>query len=272
MDGDLTERAEAADVEHKQCLKVAQRSVVAHAVRCWQPFNMARRLTLAGLLVVVGVALFAAPAHAERLKPADRKEIRSVLDQFVRTAVTRKDPAASWNLVTPQLKAGVSHRAWARGDLPVYPYPAGGRTFPGWRIMWVEPNSVGIDLTLLPVKRERRRIGAIVFGVEIRQVKGRWLVHAFDPQATFAPEGKPPRMFAVADLLPSNGQPTGEPRLGESWWAVALGVLALGPLAAILAWLLVVARPSRASSSGAGRRAALPPLAPRVEERLRTGK
>jgi len=43
---------------------------------------------------------------------------------FLQTAVLRKDPAASWDLVTPRLRAGFTQATWAKGNIPVTPFPA----------------------------------------------------------------------------------------------------------------------------------------------------
>src|SRR4051812_37534279 len=40
-----------------------------------------------------------------RLTKADRHEINQTIVAFVRTGVTRDDPAAAWNLVTPAMRS-----------------------------------------------------------------------------------------------------------------------------------------------------------------------
>ena len=56
-------------------------------------------------------ALAAAPAHAAyRLKPAERRAINVTVDRFVTSAVQRRDLAASYDLVTPAMRTGISQR------------------------------------------------------------------------------------------------------------------------------------------------------------------
>jgi len=56
----------------------------------------------------------------EQLDP----EIRSDIKTFIGTAVARKNLGNSWAVVSPSLKNGYTHKAWASGaDLPVVPYP-----------------------------------------------------------------------------------------------------------------------------------------------------
>src|SRR5688500_8243978 len=50
-------------------------------------------------------------------------EARRVAGRFVLTAVARKDELSSWNLVHPTLRAGFTKREWARGEMPIAPFP-----------------------------------------------------------------------------------------------------------------------------------------------------
>src|SRR2546430_14478840 len=92
------------------------------------------------VLVAVCLSLLAsaAPARAARLTPSERTQINAVVDRFVVLAVKRRDPKAAWSLVTPPLRSGPTRREWDHGSLPVYPYPARGRTFHDWQLAWVK--------------------------------------------------------------------------------------------------------------------------------------
>jgi hypothetical protein len=78
--------------------------------------------------VLVGLAA-AAPAGATSLSHGDRTAINRMLDAFVASAVKRENAGASYDLVTSQLSGGTTRAAWAKGDLPVYPYPACGTSY-----------------------------------------------------------------------------------------------------------------------------------------------
>jgi hypothetical protein len=227
---------------------------------------------LAALVVVAAALVVAAgPARAGGVKPSDRREINAVVDRFIRTAVRRDHPAAAWNLVTPRVRAGTTRRDWARGNLPVYPYPARGRTFHGWQLSSVDRNDVTIDLTLQPARRVRKRVGAIAFAVELKRVRGRWLVDSFNPEATFAPEGAPAAVVGPVDFSSSGEAETGEPLLGGMWWLVVIGVFMLAPLVGIAA-LVVSVRQGRWSGTLRRGRASLPPLPTRIRGRSTAGK
>jgi hypothetical protein len=55
-----------------------------------------------------------------KFDPAAQK----VGERFIETAVARKNLAASWQLVAPDLKSDFTLRRWESGNIPVVPYPA----------------------------------------------------------------------------------------------------------------------------------------------------
>nr|MBA3556308.1 hypothetical protein [Gemmatimonadales bacterium] len=112
----------------------------------------------------------------------------------------------------------------------VYAYPARGRRFHDWLLQYSYSNLVGLDLILQPDRQART--GAVVFAVELRRIRGRWLVEAFDPSATFAPVDEPPRMAAQPDFAPGTGSvdPAEKPRIAAFWFVVLLVMLVALPL------------------------------------------
>ena len=99
------------------------------------------RILLSATIVALVLAV---PAQA-RLAPADRAAINRTLDAFVATAVRRHDVAASFDLVTPQERGGMTRAAWAKGDIPVYPYPARGASWHGWTLDYALPKEVAFE-------------------------------------------------------------------------------------------------------------------------------
>ena len=155
-----------------------------------------------GVFVVVLLAVVvAAPAHAAyRLKPAERRAINATLDRFVTSAVQRKNLAASYDLVTPAMRTGISRRDWAHGRTNVMAYPARGTRFHGWTVDLAQPGYVMVDLILQP--RRGARVGPMIFTLELRRVHGRWLVASFIPSASFAGAGRTGSMKAFGDYGP----------------------------------------------------------------------
>jgi len=155
-----------------------------------------------GVFVVALLAvLVAAPAQAAyRLKPPERRAIDATLDRFVTSAVLRHDLAASYDLVTPAMRNGISRRAWAHGQTSVMAYPARGARFHGWTVDLAQPGYVIADLILQP--RRGAHVGPMIFTLELRRVHGRWLVGSFVPSASFGGAGRTGSMKAFGDYGP----------------------------------------------------------------------
>ena len=154
---------------------------------------------------MLAVAGPSAAAKPPRLAPSDRAAINATLDIFVNHAVKRKDVAASYDVVTPTLRGGMSRKAWSRGSIPVYPYPAKGSQFHGWTIQYRNSEELAIELLLSPPRSKARKLGQFLFHVYLKPSHGRWLVDSFMPAATFAPVGKPAVVQAAADFTASPG-------------------------------------------------------------------
>jgi hypothetical protein len=153
----------------------------------------------------MAVAGPSAAAKTPRLAPSDRAAVNATLDVFVNHAVKRRDVAASYDVVTPTLRGGMSREAWSRGSIPVYPYPAKGTTFHGWTIQYRTSEELAIELVLSPRRSSEKKLGQYLFHVYLKPSHGRWLVDSFMPGATFAPIGKPAVVQAGADFTASPG-------------------------------------------------------------------
>jgi hypothetical protein len=155
---------------------------------------------LALLVASLLALLVAAPAQAAyRLSPTDKRALRSTIDRFVSSAMQRHDLAASYDLVTPTLRAGISRRAWAKGTTRVMSYPARGSHF-GWTVDYALPGDVVVDLMLQP--RHGAKAGPMIFTVELKKLHGRWLVDGLVPSASFADSGRTGSMKSFGDYGP----------------------------------------------------------------------
>jgi hypothetical protein len=177
--------------------------------------------------------------HAQRvrLSPADRRAILRTLDRFVPAAVRREDPAAAYDLVTPSMRQGTTRAQWARGRIPVYPYPARGTDFSGWGSLESHRNAVDLDLYLQP-QRGHADTGPIVVGVALKRIGGRWLVDSFYPKQVFGPVAPPPPVATVIARAPELGATKG--RLSPLWFVVPgvmLGLFVVVGLAFVFASL-----------------------------------
>jgi hypothetical protein len=164
-----------------------------------------------------------------RLTAETRRQVHATLTRFVATAVTRRNVTAAFGLVTPKLRAGMTRKEWAKGDIPVYPYPA-RRDVEISRYVGSFKNDVLLDVLLQP-RKSAKNLGPIAFEVEMRAVgsgaRRRWLVDSFVPSAAFAPTNAPPPKVTskTSTAAPSPGYGAGH--LSAKWFVFPALILAL---------------------------------------------
>jgi len=184
------------------------------------------------VVLVLGLLALAPPAHAARarLTAADRAAIDRTLDVFIPAAIARRHPERAFSVVTPHLRQDTKRAEWARGNLPVTPYPAVGTRFHAWTIDGLSRNYVMIDTQLHP--RRGSNVEMTNWTIELRKIGGRWLVDSALPTAWFPREGSGSgNMHASNDLLPQpNLTKERHGRIGAVWFLVpgAIGVLLIG--------------------------------------------
>lgn len=179
------------------------------------------------------------PPKPVRLTPRTRRQLDATVDEFVRTAVLRRDLRRSWELAAPALRIGVTRRQWLRGELPVYPYPADPKRT-AWELDYADESEVALNVTLVPRRGERD--APEVFGVSLapagRGAGRHWLVGSWYPRGAISQPEPPPSGTTAAQPAPTPEESAALRRASEGqidpiWWLVPAGVLALivlGPL------------------------------------------
>jgi len=172
-----------------------------------------------------------------RLTPRVRREVDRTVDEFVRTAVLRRDLERAWLLASPDLRASSSHAQWLRGELPVFPFPAEPeRTV--WELDFADAYELALNVTLVP--RQGARDEPQVFGVSLQPVgrgeRRHFLVGAWYPRGGLsAPAGTgDPQPAPPAPEELEAAKRASESQIDRIWWLVPVGMLALivlGPLA-----------------------------------------
>ena len=134
-----------------------------------------RRLAIAGCVLAVGAPLvilgvhFSTAGAAGNAKGPDvadpryrtpkhdpftadeRRAVRKVLARFVDTAVARRNVAASWDLAGPALRSGITRAQWAKGEIPVVPYPVAKHGRGAWSVVqYSYRDEVGLEALLFP--------------------------------------------------------------------------------------------------------------------------
>ena len=210
-------------------------------------------------------AFNAASQRSVPLAAADRRRITATLKRFVATAVARRT-GASYDLVTADFRGGTTRAEWARGDTPVYRYPAQLSSAGEPQIVGSYPNDVLANLLLQP--RPGASAGPILFSVELKRQRSRWLVDSFAPLEVYSKPGAPPTKVAVKHshkpaktAAPTNsGFDRG--RLSTTWFLLPVGIFFLIVLVPVGIWTRSWLAGHRAERAYGGRKE-LPPLPPR---------
>jgi hypothetical protein len=176
------------------------------------------------LVPALAALILATPAQAG-LSRSERAEINRTIDAFVRDGVRHENLAAAYDLTTPTFRGGVSRAQWAKGDTPIYPYPARGTSWHGWTLDYALRNDVAFELFLQP--RAGAKVDPTSFSGEVKKIHGRWLVDSFYAAATFST--KTQRVVGPRDFGPGTGASGdgGNSTLGAIWFLAPASVGAL---------------------------------------------
>jgi hypothetical protein len=168
-----------------------------------------------------------------RLTKADRDvALRNAL-QFVNTAVARRRIERSYDLVTPELRQGISRTEWGKGEIPVVPFPAAEVRV---RVDYSYSNELGLTMMLVPPRASRA--APATFNMDMRAVGSpknrRWLVSSWTPTAntTQLPVAEEAGSGPGAAGFPNVGS-TGQSErglnapLGAAWLIVPLSIFGL---------------------------------------------
>jgi hypothetical protein len=206
------------------------------------------------VIAFLALVLAGSASASAQISPAERAAINRTLDGFINHALKRQDVDAAWNLVTPDLRTGISRSAWDAGNVPVIPFRAGGTTFHQWTVDSATPTQVDFELI---VPAAKTKDSSIQFFGTMKKIRGRWLVDAFNPSATFGGGA----VVSGSDYAPQpEGGGTGEATLGSVWIVIPAALIGAGILF-LIGWLLV------GWARGRRRRESLRPLDPLVVRR-----
>lgn len=164
-----------------------------------------------------------------------RRATLAAAERFVMTAVKREHLAESFDLVHPTLRQGISREAWAKGEIPIVPFPVDSARF---LFDYSHPDWVGWKVQVYPEPGSQFR--AMLFYIDLKRgTDRRWRVSSWSPgslaptsaSSSGASEGGSP--YAIGGR--SGGDY--ESRISPAWLAVPFALLGIG-LAAV-AWILL---------------------------------
>ena len=174
---------------------------------------------------------YSTPKHI-RLDIHDKSLALAVASRFIDTAVARKDVDKAWNLVSPELRAGVSRKEWDSGSMPIPPFPVQQAR---WKLSYSDTEGVGFQMALFPTKQSNQQ--AQVFLIELRPVrsgkKRTYLVSSWQAAPTsgvrngMINNGTGGRGSVVEQASPQVTRAMGKAKESAVWLLLPLGLLSL---------------------------------------------
>jgi hypothetical protein len=109
-------------------------------------------------------------------------EARRVAGRFILTAVARKQLGASYDLVHPALRQGMSRDQWKGGTIPVVYFPAEDLDFASFKVEYSFPDDVMLEVLLVPNPKENVRPASFFVGLKrVGGDDGPWKVYYWAP-------------------------------------------------------------------------------------------
>jgi hypothetical protein len=124
------------------------------------------------------------PAAKKNPPVAPSTDALKVARTFLETAVLRKNLAAAYALVGPNLKGGLSLAQWRTGNIPVQPFPSSNAKTARLIIESSHKNALLLGVVLAPLHGPKSQ--AVAFYLGLDRVGQKWLVNYWLP----LPSGK----------------------------------------------------------------------------------
>jgi hypothetical protein len=174
--------------------------------------------------------------EADAFTPAEQRQVRAIAIRFIESAVYRKHVADSFALTTGDLHQGLSRADWAKGTIPVVPYPGNAVDTVRWRLDYSYAGEVGLKVAFYP--KARSGVDRQVFDISL-QNKGtagapHWLVSYWAPEGGVQLSQGNPRAPSVALSPP-------KPALGAVWLLLPIGLI-VGGLVGVIVFLAIRGR------------------------------
>lgn len=152
------------------------------------PRNQRYALWTGIVVLVIGAAVFTFvffrntgnPTETFSNKPADifkpQKTVkvdpaaRRVAGEFIKTAVARRDLAASYDLVHPELRQGFTRKQWETGNIPVVFYPTGDIQIATFKVDRSYKREVVLQVFMVP--KQGSGVKPAIFFIGLKRVGG----------------------------------------------------------------------------------------------------
>lgn len=111
-------------------------------------------------------------------------DAKSVAEQWIMGAVTRRDLKGTYDLTHQDIRGSMTRDEWETGNIPVVPYPA-DKIYEGrWRVDYSYEDEALLEVGLIPGEGQSER--ALTFYIGLKRVgegaNARWVVNYWSPR------------------------------------------------------------------------------------------
>jgi hypothetical protein len=166
-------------------------------------------------------------AQSVALSEKERRQALGTAARFVETAVRREHTVDSFDLVSEQLRSGFTRGEWAKGNIPVQPYPVDAAR---WKLDYSHEDEIGLSVYVIP--RAGEQLLPMVFLLSLtRASSGEWVVDSWVPR--LGSTGRSPPTGQSWASAPTSGAgaataTASSGRLSGIWLAVPIALLLSG--------------------------------------------
>lgn len=107
---------------------------------------------------------------------------RRVAGEFIKTAVARRNLAASYDLVDPELRQGLTRKQWQTGNIPVVFYPSGDLQLATFKVERSYANEVVWQVYMVPKVGSGTDPAVFYLGLKRAGEKAPWRVFYWVPR------------------------------------------------------------------------------------------
>jgi hypothetical protein len=180
-------------------VNVVQSALSSGRFNRWVPW-------IAGALLAAGVIVFmvvyfgntADPAKETFGGPAKTPQVvkqvpleqaaRETAGRFILTAVARQNLDEAWNLATPNIRSGLTHKQWMTGEIPVVPMGVPIDKAVITKIIYSHQKEAEINIVIAPKVPNKFNVKDQLYVMDLKKVgegaNARWLVDYLQPHAS----------------------------------------------------------------------------------------
>ncbi len=117
------------------------------------------------------------PEETTAIDPAARQ----VAGEFIKTAVARKNLPASYDIVAPELRQGLTRQQWETGSIPIVFYPAGNIELVTFKVDRSYKNEVHWQVYMVPKAGSEEQPALFYIGLKRANEQAPWKVFEWVP-------------------------------------------------------------------------------------------